>query len=95
MDAGWAMVLAAVVAAVGGVIVAVLDKFRKENSQDHQVVLGMLKMVHKSQQRTEEKVDGVGERLNQHLQFHAEKEGAAGAKRPDKAGSRKTKRIPN
>lgn len=71
MDAGWAVILAAVVAAVGAVIVAVIDKFRKENNEDHQVVLGMLKMVHKSQQRTEEKVDKVDERLTQHLDFHA------------------------
>jgi hypothetical protein len=45
------MVLAAVVAAVGGVIVAVLDKFRKENSQDHQVVLGMLSTSPSSAQK--------------------------------------------
>lgn len=74
MDAGWAMILAAIVAAVGAIIVSVLDKFRKENSQDHEVVMGMLKMVHKSQQRTEEKVDKVDERLSEHLQFHAHKE---------------------
>ena len=39
MDAGWAMILAAIVAAVGAIIVAALDKFRKENSQDHEVVM--------------------------------------------------------
>ena len=74
MDAGWAMILAAIVAAVGAIIVAVLDKFRKENSEDHQVVLGMLKIMHKSQQRTEEKVDRVDGSLTEHLQFHARKE---------------------
>jgi hypothetical protein len=74
MDAGWALILAAIVTAVGAIIVAVLDKFRKENSQDHEVVMGMLKIMHKSQQRTEDKVDKVDERLSDHLQFHAEKE---------------------
>ncbi len=74
MDAGWAMILAAIVAAVGAIIVAALDKFRKENSQDHEVVMGMLKIMHKSQQRTEDKVDKVDERLSEHLQFHAHKE---------------------
>jgi len=68
------MILAAIVAAVGAIIVAALDKFRKENSQDHEVVMGMLKIMHKSQQRTEDKVDKVDERLSDHLQFHAEKE---------------------
>lgn len=64
MDAGWAAVVAAFVAAVGAIIVAVLDKFRKENHTDHQVVLGMLKILHKGQQRVEE-------RLDNHLEFHA------------------------
>lgn len=84
MDGGWALVVGAVVTAVGAIIVAILDKFRKENSEDHQVVLGMLKIMHKSQQRTEEKVDKVDERLSDHLQFHAEKEkgGKHGGSKP-------------
>jgi hypothetical protein len=71
MDAGWALVVAAVVTAVGAIIVAILDKFRKENSKDHEVVMGMLRIVHKSQQRTEDKVDRVDERLTEHLSSHA------------------------
>ena len=71
MDAGWAGIIAAVVAAVGGVIVAALDKFRKENHTDHQVVMGILHVVRKSQQRVEDKVDRVDERLASHLESHA------------------------
>jgi len=71
MDAGWAGIIAAVVAAVGGVIVAALDKFRKENHTDHQVVMGLLHVVRKSQQRVEDKVDRVDERLASHLESHA------------------------
>lgn len=93
MDAGWAMVVAAVVAAVGAILVALLDRFRKENSRDHEVVLGMLKIMHKSQARTEEKVDHVGERLADHLKFHAEKEGAKRGKRFNQAGNAKNTRI--
>ena len=70
MDAGWAGIIAAVVAAVGGVIVAALDKFRKENHTDHQVVLGLLHVLRKSQQRVEDKVNQVDERLDKHLEFH-------------------------
>lgn len=71
MDGNWALILAAVVTAIGGVIVAVLDKFRKENHTDHQVVLGMLKILHKGQNRVEAKVERLDERLDNHIEFHA------------------------
>ena len=71
MDANWALVLAAVVTAVGGIIVAVLQQFKKDNHTDHQVVLGMLKVLHKGQQRVEDKVERLDERLDNHLEFHA------------------------
>jgi hypothetical protein len=71
MDANWALILAAVVTAVGGIIVAVLQKFKAENHTDHQVVLGMLKILHKGQQRVEDKVERLDERLDDHIEFHA------------------------
>ena len=71
MDAGWALVLAAVVTAVGGIIVSVLQQFKKENSKDHAYVRGMLTMLYGSQRRIETKVDKVDERLTGHLEFHA------------------------
>ena len=71
MDGNWALILAAVVTAVGGIIVAVLQQFKKENHTDHQVVLGMLKVVHKGQQRVEDKVERLDERLDHHIEFHA------------------------
>lgn len=70
MDAGWAMVVAAAVSAVGAVIVALLQRFRKENARDHEVVTGLLKVLHRSVQRTEIKLDKVDERLNQHIESH-------------------------
>jgi hypothetical protein len=71
MDGGWALVLAAIVTAVGGIIVAALQKFRKENHDDHAYVRGILTMLYKSQNRIETKVDKVDERLTSHLEFHA------------------------
>jgi hypothetical protein len=71
MDGGWALILAAVVSAVGAVIVAALQKFRQENSNDHAYVRGMLTMLYGSQRRIETKVDRVDERLTGHLEFHA------------------------
>lgn len=73
VDGDWALILAAVVTAVGGIIVAALQQFKKENHTDHQVVLGMLKVLHKGQQRVEGKVERLDERLDNHLDFHAEK----------------------
>ena len=71
MDGGWALVVAAVVTAVGGIIVAVLQQFKKENSKDHAYVRGMLTMLYSSQRRIEGKVEKVDDRLSDHLEFHA------------------------
>lgn len=74
MDAGWALILAAVVTAVGGVIVTVIQKARNQDSEEHGLVMDMMKIMHQSQIRTETKVDKVDERLSSHLQFHADQE---------------------
>jgi len=71
MDTGTASVIAAAVTGGFAVLVAVVHRFRKENHTDHQVVVGMLKLVHRSQQRVEDKVDRVDERLTNHLESHA------------------------
>jgi hypothetical protein len=71
VDGGWALVLAAVVTAVGGIIVGVLQQFKKENHNDHAYVRGMLTMLYKSQSRIEGKVEKVDERLSDHLELHA------------------------
>lgn len=70
MDGGWALILSAVVTAVGGVIVALLAQFRKENQQDHAVVAGMLQHVFGSVSRVEVKVDKVVEDLESHIKEH-------------------------
>ncbi len=70
MDAGWAMVVAAAVSTVGAVIVALLQRFRKENARDHEVVTGMLKILHRAVQRAENKLDKVDERLTDHIESH-------------------------
>jgi hypothetical protein len=70
MDGNWALIVAAVVTAVGGILVAVLQQFKKENHTDHQVVIGLLHVLRKSQQRVEDKVERVDERLTDHLESH-------------------------
>ena len=70
MDANAALIVAAAVTALGGILVAVIQQFRKENQTDHQVVVGLLHVLRKSQLRVEDKVDKVDERLSNHLEFH-------------------------
>jgi pantothenate kinase type III len=70
MDGGWALILSAVVTAVGGIIVTLLAMFRKENREDHAVVAGMLQHVFSSVNRVEHKVDKVADGLESHLQEH-------------------------
>lgn len=71
MDTPLAMVIAATITGGFGFMAAAINRYRKENASDHAVVIGILKLVHKSQQRTEDKVNRVDERLTNHLEFHA------------------------
>lgn len=70
MDSGWAVFLSAVVAGSFSVLVAVIQKFKKENASDHEVVMGMLKMVYKKQTNVEDKIDKVADRLTDHIKHH-------------------------
>jgi uncharacterized membrane-anchored protein YhcB (DUF1043 family) len=62
-----AMIVAALVAAVGSIIVAVIRGFRAENRRDHASVMVELKQMHRSVDRLHGKVD-------RHLEWHAERE---------------------
>ena len=70
MDGGWALILSAVVTAVGGILVTLIAQFRKENKSDHAVVAGMLQHIYRSVGRVETKVDKVEKKLNDHLSDH-------------------------
>mgnify|MGYP003654996524 CR=1 FL=1 len=70
MDGGWALILSAVVTAVGGILVTLIAQFRKENKSDHAVVAGMLQHIYRSVSRVETKVDKVEKKLNDHLGDH-------------------------
>jgi uncharacterized protein YgbK (DUF1537 family) len=71
MDTGTASIIAAIVTGSFAVLVAAINKFRKENKDDHAYVRGLLTMLYKSQNRIESKVERVDERLSNHLEFHA------------------------
>jgi len=70
VDGGWALILSAVVTTVGGVLVALIAQFRKENKEDHAVVAGMLSHIYRSVGRVETKVDKVENKLNDHIKEH-------------------------
>ena len=63
MDTGIAVVLAAAVTGAFSLLTVLVQKFRKENARDHDVVMGMLKYINKSIVRTEVKLD-------KHIQEH-------------------------
>lgn len=70
MDGGWALVLSAVVTAIGGIMVTLLALVRKENKDDHAVVAGMLQHVFKSVGTVETKLDKVSDNLKEHIKTH-------------------------
>ena len=70
MDGGWAVFLSAVVAGAFSVLVTVIQKFKKDNASDHEVVMGMLKMVYKKQGNVEDKIDRVDSKLDRHIETH-------------------------
>ena len=57
VDGGIAIVLAAAVTGSFSLLTVLVQKFRRENARDHDVVMGMLKYMHKSVIRTEGKLD--------------------------------------
>lgn len=82
LDQGWALVIAAVVAAVGTIIVTVIQQFRKENRRDHGAVMDALDRVSTTVQRVEGKVDS-------HLEWHIKETGNGRTVRRNKVGGRK------
>lgn len=70
MDSGWAVFFSAVVAGAFSVLVAVIQKFKRENAKDHDLVVNMLKLVYRKQGTTEDKIDRVADRLTDHIQNH-------------------------
>jgi hypothetical protein len=71
----WAIVIAAVITALGGlagVIVKQVRDLRRENRQDHGVVMLKLNLVSRSMNAVSDKLDKVNDRLNDHIDWHLE-----------------------
>jgi low affinity Fe/Cu permease len=82
LDQGWALVIAAAVAAVGSVLVVLIQQFRQENHRDHAVVMDALKHVSHTMERVEGKVDS-------HIEWHFKEATNGRVPRRNKTGSRK------
>lgn len=66
MDTVWA----AVITGSFGLLAVVITKFAKENRDDHAVVQGILRGMHKTIYRTEDKIDKVNDKLSEHIENH-------------------------
>jgi hypothetical protein len=83
MDTGIAAVLGALIAAVGAIIVKLIDQFRKENHEDHDRVRQALDRVSTTMDRVEGKVDS-------HIEWHLTGGSTSGRTiRRNKSGTRK------
>ena len=58
------IVYASLVTAVSGVIVSLIQKFRKENREDHDVVATLLKMLHTD-------VNLIDTKFDRHIEDHS------------------------
>jgi Na+-translocating ferredoxin:NAD+ oxidoreductase RnfG subunit len=70
-------ILVALIAAVGGVLAALVQQGRKENKNDHGVVAGLLVNVkddiihlHHKLDHLDEQVDKVDDKIDVHLKSH-------------------------
>lgn len=70
MDPGIASIWVACIGGSFSLIAIVLQKFRAENKKDHDTVMAMLRLMRRAQDRTEDKVDNVSERLTNHIEQH-------------------------
>ena len=95
METSTATVIAAVITGSFAVLVAAINKFRKENKDDHAYVRGLLAMLYKSQNRIEGKVDKVDDRLSNHLEFHASGKVLDNGRTIQQTGTEATREVPS
>lgn len=61
----WGIVLAALVTAIGGIMTTLMVILRKENKEDHGLVMEAV-------DRMSGKLDGVSNKLGSHIEWHLE-----------------------
>lgn len=78
-------IVVATIAAVGGVLAALVQKGRKENRDDHNVVAGLVNGVKDELFNLHHKIDKVDDQMQDHMMWHYEKSDPA----PKKTRARK------
>lgn len=76
MTDAWALIIATLITSVTGALGLTIKQFialRKENRLDHGMVMLQLKSVKRAVESNSEKLDTVGERLTNHLDWHLTK----------------------
>lgn len=76
MTDAWALIIATLITSVTGALGFTIKQFiamRKENRLDHGMVMLHLKGVKRAIETNSEKLDTVGERLTNHLDWHLTK----------------------
>lgn len=58
--------LLALVLAPGGVIVVLMERFRRENAKDHNEAM-------RTMERVENKIEKIDERMDDHIEWHLDK----------------------
>lgn len=73
-------IIVASIAAVGGLLTALVQKTRKENKEDHNVVAGLLSGVkdelfnlHHKIDHVDQQVDKVEDQMHDHMMWHYKK----------------------
>jgi len=66
-------IIVAAIAAVGGVITALVQKTRKENKEDHMVVADLVNGVKDEIFNVHHKIDKVDDRMQDHIMWHYQK----------------------
>jgi hypothetical protein len=82
----YAPIFVAGIAAVGAIMVAIIQQFRRENRDDHAKVMDVLDRVSHTVDRVEGKVDS-------HLQWHIEETGNGRVPRRTKARASKATKL--
>lgn len=73
-------IVVATIAAVGGVLAALVQKGRKENRDDHNVVAGLVNGVKDELFNLHHKIDKVDDQMQDHMMWHYEKSDPASKK---------------
>jgi hypothetical protein len=73
MTDAWALIIATLITTVAGVVgagIKQLKELRRENRNDHGMVMLHLKSVRRSVENVGDKVQSVSERLDNHIDWH-------------------------